>query len=556
MYFENDINDIDAVFIIFNRHDDYTQPLVDTVDHFYNIVSIAIQNHILSSNIPCDITNTDPKNMFLANMSHEIRTPLNGIIGSSQLLSSTDMTERQSKFLTTINQCGLQLLQIINDILDYTKLATNKMVLYERATNVREIFEIVEKTLYSKLKEKSMHVKFVTHNDNFFILDKQKLVQILVNLYSNAIKFSDDHSSIVISSDSDDTNLIFKVKDHGTGISDENQISIFRSFSQLDYSYSREHCGTGLGLAITEKLCSLMKGDVSVESKVDFGSIFTVRVAFKSYKNLELDIKNNHDCFLPLSGKNILIVDDNATNRMCLSQQLISMGMIPVPCPDALTAMKLVTTELPLCVGFIDIKMPKIDGFTLAESIKSHRPTLPLIAISSVEDIYIQSPYFEEKLVKPIREVHLLDCLKTIVDKQPIHESSIHATVVAPNHDIKIMVAEDKECNRAVLTEMLYILKYKDVNVAEDGQMAIDMLNSGTVYDIVLLDLKMPKKSGYDVASHIDTMDESVKPLIIIMSASVLQEEKDKCRAMGIKCFVDKPVNIHDLRNTIAMAEL
>jgi two-component system sensor histidine kinase/response regulator len=576
IYFENDFNEIDAMLILINNPTDYTPGIFERIKHYYNFLSIYIHNKILQHKIPSyKVENGDPKLMFLANMSHEIRTPLNGIIGSSQLLSTTKLSLQQKKFVSTINQCGLQLLQIINDILDYTKLNTNKMTLNERATNFKEIFEIVEKTLHFKLSEKNMNVKFVINDFQDFIIDKQKLIQIIVNLYSNAIKFSDEGTTVVIKANVIDKEYItFSVKDYGLGISDKDQLKLFKSFSQLNYSYSREHCGTGLGLAISEKLCTLLSGDISVQSKLDFGSIFTFKVKYKNCTLNKKTLQEHKEYSKLLSGKNILIVDDNSTNRMCLTHILLEFDTVPISCSNATEALKLINSDYNIFIGLIDIKMPKVDGFTLAERIKEVRPTLPLIAISSVEDVYIQSPYFEEMLVKPIKDIQLLDCLQYVTTKYSESNISTNYTIKVDNCEynvegggrsdledpaplLKILIAEDIECNVMILVDMLEMLKYTNVKVVKNGQSAIDEISKyidivEEQYDVILLDLKMPIKSGYDVIAYVNE-NKIYKPNIIIMTASVLQFEKDKCNRLGVYNFIDKPLNLHDLRNKLAM---
>jgi signal transduction histidine kinase/DNA-binding response OmpR family regulator len=562
LYFENEDNEIVAVMVLFNSKKDYNSDVVNLIKHYYNILSIYIDREILNNRIVDNVnTSLDGKGMFLANMSHEIRTPLNGIVGSAQLLSSTTLSLQQKKFVATINQCGLQLLQIINDILDYTKLTTNKMSLIERSTNLQEIFEIVEKTLHYKLDEKKMKVKFVADTHQDFKLDKQKLIQIIVNLYSNAIKFSEEGTTVIVRAGVEGgENLVVSVKDYGIGISEEDQQKLFKSFSQINYSYSREHCGTGLGLAISEKLCKLMKGWIKVQSTLEFGSIFTFSVKYNTYNPKGESVRGTKDYLSHMVGKNVLIVDDNSTNRMCLTHILLDFDIVPISCSNAAEAIKLIKSDYDIYLGLIDIKMPKVDGFTLAEKIKELRPRFPMVAISSVEDVYIQSPYFEHMLVKPIREIHLLDCFEMIVTKYKegmVEEKGVVEEGSKPNSRLKILIAEDTESNVMILVEMLGILKYTNLKVVKNGGDAIREIgkfkeDQENQYDVILLDLKMPVKSGYDVAEYVRGQ-QLVKPEIIVMTASVLQFEKDRCKELGIHRFIDKPLNLHDVRNTLTM---
>jgi len=259
-------------------------------------------------------------------------------------------------------------------------------------------------------------------------------------------------------------------------------------------------------------------------------------------------------------GKNVLIVDDNSTNRMCLTHILLDFDIVPISCSNAAEAIKLIKSDYDIYLGLIDIKMPKVDGFTLAEKIKELRPRFPMVAISSVEDVYIQSPYFEHMLVKPIREIHLLDCFEMIVTKYKegmVEEKGVVEEGSKPNSRLKILIAEDTESNVMILVEMLGMLKYTNLKVVKNGGDAIREIgkfkeDQENQYDVILLDLKMPVKSGYDVAEYVRGQ-QLVKPEIIVMTASVLQFEKDRCKELGIHRFIDKPLNLHDVRNTLTM---
>jgi two-component system sensor histidine kinase/response regulator len=495
------------------------------------------------------------KDLFVANMSHEIRTPLNGIIGYNQLLLTTDPTEKQGEYLHSMYQCSVQLMQIINDILDFSKLAAGKSKLSSICCKVKEIINNASGAVHTKLLEKQQKVNVTIDPSvpEYIVIDKHKLTQVLVNLLSNAIKFSKDGNAIqvTVSCKGNDT-LVCKVSDNGIGISNINKL--FIPFGQIDSTYTTSNSGTGLGLVISKKLCILMGGDIFVESS-EKGSTFTVEVKFKDSSQLEAQISRFPNA--QLSGKNVLIVDDNIHNRVILNEYLFAWGLKVLAVQDAAEALKSIAM-FKFDVVITDVCMPGMDGPGLATEIKKSHPYLPIIALSSVDEY--DNSYFENTLVKPVNKVQLHQTLEEVLhttnflldtpkNVPEFSETSLVAEST-PISSLKVLIADDVTHNRKLLLEMLNVLDIKDIYEAKDGKEAIDMLDSDDCFDVVFLDLKMPKIDGYGVMEWLRNSNKHV--IVVPVTACVMSDEHDRCKEMGCKYFLRKPVGMTELNEILS----
>ena len=503
------------------------------------------------------------KDLFLANMSHEIRTPLNGVIGYNQLLMQTSLTITQKRYLMSMNQCSIQLMQIINDVLDFSKLASGKMNMNSECFRINEIIDAVKDAMGTRINEKKQKIKFIIEEDlpEFIISDKQKIIQIVINLVSNASKFSEIEGHIeVIFSDNLEKYIHISVRDNGIGISEQNQYKLFNPFMQIEESLCK--VGTGLGLAICKKLVTLLDGEIFVKSSIDIGSTFSFTIKYEQYENFERIIERDVEF---LKGKSILVVDDNADNRILLGEILFEWGMNPVMCASALEALRMVLGDrYKFVLGLIDICMPGTTGVELAEQIKEERPFFPLIAISSV-DSFVSSSYFEKQLDKPINNVQLFNAIYHVISKNQSPDTYLGSYSECDSHnsnspssryskESRILIAEDIAYNRTLLINMLENLKYDNVDSAENGEIALSMImqeyEKGDPYDIILLDLRMPIMSGYDTMRALNKLKMKL-PDIVIISASVMDDDKNKCKLMGAKYFITKPIEMQQLKNVM-----
>ena len=558
-------NNVLGIICLANSETDYKICIYETLEPWISLLQILLRNHNLVNE--CNKTycnNTfDSKDLFLANMSHEIRTPLNGVLGYNQLLLQTPVTVVQKEYLKSLNQCSLQLMTIINDILDFSKLTSGKMELVPECFNLKEIKDSVSEAMGTRLQEKRQKFIFdiMDNVPTYILLDKRKLIQILVNLVSNASKFTKIEGEIKIHCSSNQQNqLTIKVIDNGIGISKQDQLKLFNAFVQIEESTYKQ--GSGLGLAISKKLVELLGGNITVKSTLGEGSTFIFTIKFKEYTEIEKKMNTN---MKTLKDKVVLVVDDNADNRIMLSELLFSWNMKPVICASALEALRMILgNRYKFDLGLIDICMPGTSGTELAEQIKEERPFFPLIALSSL-GTFITSTNFEEKLDKPINKIQLFNAIfRVIIKSKKINsyigeekiEKQINVTCSTQNFNknSKILIIEDINYNQEVLKNMLNILQYNNINIAENGKIAFDMIkesySQNIPYDLLLLDLRLPIMNGFEVIEAIKQMNWKL-PKIIIITASTMKQDIEKCKQYGIKYFINKPIEINQLKEVI-----
>ncbi len=498
---------------------------------------------------------------FLSSLSHEIRTPLNGIVGYTQLLLQTQMNSTQQLYLGSMNRCCLQLMELINDILDFSKLSTGRMDMNTECFSFREVIDELNSTLGYRIKEKRQKCCYILHDElpKYIVCDWKKLIQILVNLVSNASKFTDVEGRIIISISPCDNNMLeFTVEDNGIGIDPNHHEQLFDAFFQVQESVTK--IGSGLGLAICKKLCQLMNGDIGVESEIGKGSIFTFTIQYEPYEEFQEEVEHNisklNDCY-------VLVVDDNEDNRLILSGILFDCQINPIICSSAREALILVSkNRYNFSAGLIDICMPRTSGTELAVKIKEICPNIPLIAVSSLDEPF-DTRNFEYVLNKPIHKVRLLHCLTKVIEKNMANtccltddeEDEICSNQhITQKDNIRILIAEDISYNLDMLKKMLESMQYYNIDTATNGAKAITKIdeayNNGMPYDILLLDLKMPEVDGFGVIKHI--REKNYTDLnIAILTASVINEDRDKSADLGVKYFILKPINMSHLRGVL-----
>lgn len=559
-------NDYVGAVCLVNRVTEYKEEMVNEMSPYISIAQLVLnkQKIINDHKSSCKLKTNVGKDLFLANMSHEIRTPLNGVIGYNQLLMQTPLTPTQKGYLNSMNQCSIQLMQIINDVLDFSKLSSGKMGVNTECFSPQEVIESVRGAMGQRINEKKQKTKFIVGDEvpEFIIMDKQKLVQILVNFVSNAHKFTDIGGHIELSFHIVNEGFIqVAVKDNGLGISEQDQCKLFLAFEQIQESVCKIGTGTGLGLAICDKLVNLLGGNIDVKSTLGLGSTFVINTRYKPYEEYEKVMKRDAKL---LKGKVVLVVDDNTDNRILLSELLFEWEMIPIVCASALEALRMVlANRYTFSLGLIDICMPGTTGSELAKQIKEDRPFFPLIALSSI-DSFITSAEFEHTLDKPINRVQLFNAVHRILSKRHTPSAFIgdddcsKSNTSSPsskfNKNSKILVVEDILYNRTLLENMMQLLKYKNVDSAENGKIGFEMIQlshkSGEPYDIILLDLRMPVMDGYEVIEAIKKKGWEL-PKIVVVTASVMDEDRSKCKKLGIQYFITKPIELGQLKNVM-----
>ncbi len=538
----------------------------------YNTTSIKANNNtVYHFLIPTEIQ--DPQEIFLAKMSHELKTLLNGIIGMAELLNDTILTSKQTDYMSTINQCSAQLLSIINDILDFTKMKSGKLKLKPEPFNVRECIEEALDIVALKATRKGLQLYQEPPKINtisFIIADKARLRQILINLLENAIKYT-TKGEVIISYAEDQTKgkdqtsengILFSVKDTGCGIPDDKQKIIFNVFNEDITTAS----GTGLGLAIVSKLVEVMGGTISVSSKVDKGSTFTFKIkADLSYSD---DGKNNspttsisHKSSLihedrSLVDKTVLIVDDKPINRTIIAQQVIKWYMIPTICGSAMEAMTFIENNYNFDLAIIDVQMPDMNGLELAKQIKSFYPNLPIIAVSSLlDDPMKEAPFLTDAISKPVSSHKLYTIImKTL---KPDYETKYTKELaLQPKKKTKILLVEDINFNQDVIIGFLKKLGYNDITSAFSGPEAINFLHSQT-FNVIFMDISMQPMDGFQTTKEVMKLlpNKHTRPLIIAMTAHTNDTIKDKCFKSGMNAFIPKPIEISKLKTLLELID-
>lgn len=529
------------------------------------------------------------KSEFLASMSHEIRTPMNAIIGMAELLWDTSLTSEQREYVQLFRSAGENLLDLINDILDFSKVESGQMRLEDVDFDLYEVIEKVCEIMAFRAHEKGLELAYhIMPYVPFYLMgDPLRLRQIIVNLIGNAIKFT-EKGEVVLQVELDRENttdleaqdgeskdqyvhLLFSIKDTGIGIPRDKYDLIFECFTQVDVSTTRRYGGTGLGLTISKRLVELMGGRIWVESELGRGSTFCFTARLKSKPGHIKCVKSTD---LNMRGLKVLVIDDNATNRMILREMLSGWGALIKETEDGRQGLdelkRAIDTGDPYKLVLLDCRMPGMDGFTVAEHIKKGQGLLETTVMMLTSDNRSGDLERCKKLgitgylVKPIKRSYLRDAIITAVGitkaaceeqlflgKDKLPEETGHAPQEEKWRPLYILLVEDNVINQKLALRMLGKRGYT-VLVANNGKEAVNAYREEK-FNLILMDVHMPEMDGFEATTSIRARERETGGHIpiIAMTALAIQGDRERCLEAGMDGYVSKPISSKELFDAI-----
>jgi two-component system sensor histidine kinase/response regulator len=501
------------------------------------------------------------KSKFLAKMSHEIRTPLNGVIVMSRLLLETALSDKQHRYAEVINSSAEMLLSIVNDILDFSKMEAGKLDIEHILFSIDDVICNTLDCFWDRAAEKNIHLHATISpvGPEWVVGDKLRLSQILNNLMSNAIKFTDSGGNIHLSVDlryqfGQTVIINIAVQDSGIGITEKQLCTIFDAFSQADKSTTRNYGGTGLGLTICKQLCELMGGRIRVNSTPGKGSKFSFLLPFELPVSMVVPLSKE----TAWTGKNVLVAADNPTTRFILSKLLsVKSSLVRCACSgqEVLNLlMEADNSSIPFDLCLLDYDMPLSNGIETAQSIyQANLPNMPaiLLMVTSRDRIELrdaaESAGIRGFITKPIRPSTLLQEIQSALFGTTLDRIKKIDFPEARNSGIRILTVEDNEINQEVIIELLKVIGI-DTDIARNGREAVEKVRL-LDYDLVFMDIQMPVMDGLEATRAIRNLNKpGIEKLpIYAMTAHAMNDELKKFKHAGMNGHITKPIDIEQL---------
>ncbi|MDM8537463.1 response regulator [Desulfobacterales bacterium HSG17] len=500
------------------------------------------------------------KSQFLANMSHEIRTPMNGIIGAADLSLAESITPKVSRYLQIISNSGQTLLGIINDILDFSKIEAGKLDLEVIPIHLSDLIINIGDIFSSQISKKG--IEFLFDMDPNIPLavhgDPTRIKQIITNLVSNAVKFTDAGGKIIVGVKAKkitDERVLYEffVKDTGKGMKKSYLENLFEAFTQEDTSTTRQYGGTGLGLSICKLLVTMMNGEIRVESEEEVGTTFFFTLDLERQpQDQEIEFSLPRD----ISKLKVMVVDDSKDNLDIMQKLLNNFGYesFLLQNPKGVNG---IFENNPFDLVITDWQMPEVDGIELTRQLRKIKPEIPIIMLTAFgqeeEKKAAEEAGIKVFLTKPINSATLYDAVMFVFGKGGKKKGDIQKTSVYQSYimglDVRVLLAEDNLTNQEIAKAVLGTAGI-NVDIANNGLEAVDMVNR-KAYDIVLMDIQMPEMDGYEATRTIRQDKHFAKLPIIAMTAHAMKGDEDKCLKAGMDGYVTKPIRQDVLFRTL-----